>query len=591
MILAWKSLLTLVIDNDDDALQLAQLHFKSGNYPYAESILNRYDLVSNNTEARYLAGHCNIKQARFPEALAILGDKTPQRLLWDNGRPGKARASEKAKARTNAFNSGGSRSDNDLKHAERVSDTRFEASMCYLRGICYAKQNAFDRAKECYKDAVRIDVRCFEAFDQLMRNKLLSPQEEWEFLGSLDFDSVMVDEDLSTSQQAGELAKMLYTTRMSKYSHVDELMTTVETLESHYNLGSNHDILLAKAETFFTRCRFREALELTTKVLEHDRYNFAVLPTHIACLYELGERNALQLISADFTEHHPDEPVSWLAVGTYYLNIGKIAEARRFFSKSSMMDPHFGPAWIGFAHTFAIEGEHDQATSAYTTAARLFQGTHLPQLYLGQQQLQLHNMDLAQEYLQTAHRLCPTDPIVLNELGVTAYQEDEVAAAIEYFNQALAAEAGLGPDSKSWMSCRTNLGHAYRRAGRMEEALAEFDEVLRGGARDVITYTTKALILLDMGHPLEATTTLHEALALNGQDPTANDLLQRAMEESASIENLEDEGFEDVDSFMASHLASAKDGARRRKGKTPNRPKVQSAKVEELTELEMKWVF
>jgi len=521
----------------------------------------------------------------------MLGDKTPQHLLWDSGRPGKARASEKAKARTNAFNSGGSRSDNDLKQAERLSNTRFEASMCYLRGICYAKQNAFDRAKECYRDAVRIDVRCFEAFDQLMRNKLLSPQEEWEFLGSLDFDSVMVDGDLSTSQQAGELAKMLYTTRMSKYSHVDELMTTIETLESHYNLGSNHDILLAKAETFFTRCRFREALELTTKVLENDRYNFAVLPTHIACLYELGERNALQLISTDFTEHHPDEPVSWLAVGTYYLNIGRIAEARRFFSKSSMMDPHFGPAWIGFAHTFAIEGEHDQATSAYTTAARLFQGTHLPQLYLGQQQLQLHNMDLAQEYLQTAHRLCPTDPVVLNELGVSAYQVDEVATAIEYFNQALAAEAELGPDSRSWISCRTNLGHAYRRAGRNEEALAEFDEVLRGGGRDVIIYSTKALILLDMGHHLDATTTLHEALALNGQDPTANDLLQRAMEESASIEAIEDEGFEDVDSFLASHLESTKDGARRRKGKTPNRPKVRSVKTEEMTEREMKLVF
>jgi len=38
------------------------------------------------------------------------------------------------------------------------------------------------------------------------------------------------------------------------------------------------------------------------------------------------------------------------------------------------MDPHFGPAWIGFAHSFAAEGEHEQAISAYTTAARLFQG-------------------------------------------------------------------------------------------------------------------------------------------------------------------------------------------------------------------------
>lgn len=73
-------------------------------------------------------------------------------------------------------------------------------------------------------------------------------------------------------------------------------------------------------------------------------------------------------------ENHPEEPVTWLSVGVYYLSINKIAESRRFFSKASMMNPHFGAAWIGFAHTFAVEGEHEQAVSAYSTAARLFQG-------------------------------------------------------------------------------------------------------------------------------------------------------------------------------------------------------------------------
>jgi len=38
------------------------------------------------------------------------------------------------------------------------------------------------------------------------------------------------------------------------------------------------------------------------------------------------------------------------------------------------MDPRNGPAWIAFAHTFAFEGEHDQAITAYSTCARLFRG-------------------------------------------------------------------------------------------------------------------------------------------------------------------------------------------------------------------------
>ena len=92
--------------------------------------------------------------------------------------------------------------------------------MCHLRGLCFAKQNAFDRAKECYKDAVRIDVQCFEAFRQLMANSLMAPDEEWAFLESLDFDSVSppaTGGDPSASQEAAEFTRMLYTTRMSKY--------------------------------------------------------------------------------------------------------------------------------------------------------------------------------------------------------------------------------------------------------------------------------------------------------------------------------------------------------------------------------------
>ena len=38
------------------------------------------------------------------------------------------------------------------------------------------------------------------------------------------------------------------------------------------------------------------------------------------------------------------------------------------------MDPRFGPAWIAFAHTFALEGEHDHAVTAYSTCARMFTG-------------------------------------------------------------------------------------------------------------------------------------------------------------------------------------------------------------------------
>lgn len=121
--------------------------------------------------------------------------------------------------------------------------------MCFLRGICYAKQNAFDRAKECYKDAVRIDVQCFEAFQQLMKNSLLSPDEEWQFLESLDFDSI------TASEEAADFTKMLYTTRLSKYRNPAAFETAYDSLSTHYHLATNPDLQLARADLLYTQCR------------------------------------------------------------------------------------------------------------------------------------------------------------------------------------------------------------------------------------------------------------------------------------------------------------------------------------------------
>lgn len=549
--------------SDDDAVKLANLHFSSANYSRAHSILERQNLISRVPECTYLAAHCQIKQGRFDEALNILGDKTPSALL-------SASSNHRRKlARTSGSTRGGkghvlSHEEAPTSSTQDMNDTRFHAAMCYLRGICYAKQNAFDRAKECYKDAVRVDVHCFEAFDQLMKNALMSPEEEWAFLDSLDFDSIRTD-STSTSQQAAEMTKMLYTTRLSKYKNPDDFTMAVETLSTHYKLASNPDLLLARAELFFTQCKFREALSLTDSILENDHYSFATLPVHLACLHELNEKNALFLIAHEFADRHPEEPATWLAVGVYYLTINKVAEARRYFSKASMMDPHFGPAWIGFAHTFAAEGEHDQAISAYSTASRLFQGTHLPQLFLGMQNLQLQNMGLAREFLNGAYALCQTDPLLLNEMGVVFYNEDRLEDAIQVFDKALEIALDTDADPRAWIFTRANLGHAYRRLRQWPEALDQFDEVLRlGGSRDAGTYCAKGMVLLEMGRAIEAVGVLHEALAINAQDPIAGELLSKALEESVEsslLVGLDDD--DEEDDLQHEHFFAARKKAAR----------------------------
>ncbi|RYP63206.1 hypothetical protein DL771_009380 [Monosporascus sp. 5C6A] len=523
-------------NDDNDAFWLAQVHFATGNYTRAQAFLSKQDLVARNPSCRYLAAHCFIKQSRFDEALAILGERNPTHLISN---PANRRKAQHTSGRSTASNHGRaaarSHDRRDEASEEEIANRRYEAAMCFLRGICYAKQNAFDRAKECYKDAVRIDVQCFEAFQQLMKNSLMSPDEEWQFLESLDFDSITVPGDPSSSQEAAEFTRMLYTTRLSKYRNPDAFKSACETLSTHYNLSSNPDLRLAQADLLYTQCRYKDALAITDSVLQEDKYNFSIYPLHLACLYELRMKNVLFLVAHDLADSHPEEPCTWLAVGIYYFAVDKIAEARRYFSKASMMDAHFGPAWIGFAHTFAAEGEHDQAISAYSTAARLFMGTHLPQVFLGMQNHALNNMTLADEFLRTAYGLCKTDPLLLNEMGVVYYHQDRPAEAATLFQKALEVAEDIDSDPEAWLSARTNLAHAYRRSKKYHEALEQFDEVLRQGGKDAAVFSAKGLIYMELGKPEDAVEVLHQALAINPQDPIATELLNKALEETAGI--------------------------------------------------------
>ncbi|KAI6791384.1 TPR-like protein, partial [Hortaea werneckii] len=614
--------LLAITNSDSDAFNLAHAHFDAGNYTRALAFLARADLIHRSPAAKYLAAHCYVQQGRHEDALALLGDKNPTHLITttDSARRklqhlhatnGASKShSSKAKGTAGRLDRADRSEERDLGRRE---DLKYEAGMCYLRGLCHAKQNAFDRAKECYKDAVRIDVQCFEAFDQLMKNSLMSPGEEWAFVDSLDFESIQTPSPSSTSSdeerhplsegkptattttsspsssaEAADFTRNLYLTRLSKYSRPEEFTTTIETLSTHYSLSSNPDILLAGAELLSTTSQPSRALTLTTQILSRDPYNFPTIPLHISLLYQANQTTTLFALAHDLAQSHPSSPTTWLAVGTYYLLTSRIPEARSYFSKSSLLDPQFGPAWIGFAHTFAAEGESDQAIAAYSTAARLFQGTHLPQMFLGMQELALENLVVAREYLTAAWGVCERDPVLVNEMGVCWYKEGEFGKARRGFELGLrileeedAGELGdedgggsvggtggvggggdgavstKGPDTHT-PTLRLNLAHALRKLGRFRESLAQFDEVIRLGSLSSHSshtfppnpttsttssttnnstnhlsplFTAKGLVHLELDEFFEATLAFHAALAISPQDPLASELLGRALGE------------------------------------------------------------
>lgn len=482
----------LSLTNDpNDAFWLAQVHFNRGDYLRAYNLLTSKPEYEQSLACRYLSGYSLVKLERWDDALDVLGETNP--------------------FRDPAYK---------LRNLDR--GTRLEASMCYLRGLIYSSQTNFERAKEAYQEAVMVDVKCFEAFNELINNDFLSPAEQWEFINQLNY---------SDAEDNDELVKLLYTTKLSKYMNLERFEEAETILKDEYRLGDNTDVLLSRVNSYYVRCNYDECCALCEKLLSTDPYNFSLLAVYISCLYELGGRNKLFLRAHQLAENHPTHPLTWFAIGTYYLSIGKILEARKFFGKANMLNPNICQGWIGFAHTFAIEKEHEQAVSAYAFAARLFPGNHFPNLFLGMQHVAMKSFNLAEEYLLASYEICNTDPLLLNELGVVHYYKKSWHQAEACFREALGAAKYINSDSKSWISIHVNLGHVYRMVGDYQKAMDCFTQALKLSPRnDSNIFTSIGLVYLKLQNEHKAIEYLHEALAICPNDTIASDLLKRALD-------------------------------------------------------------
>lgn len=59
----------------------------------------------------------------------------------------------------------------------RVDNIQVEASMCHLRGILMLKLNRTARAKDCFMEALALDVKCYDAFEMLIGGELMTIDE------------------------------------------------------------------------------------------------------------------------------------------------------------------------------------------------------------------------------------------------------------------------------------------------------------------------------------------------------------------------------------------------------------------------------
>jgi tetratricopeptide (TPR) repeat protein len=112
------------------------------------------------------------------------------------------------------------------------------------------------------------------------------------------------------------------------------------------------------------------------------------------------------------------------------------------------------------------EGRWEEARSLYEEAAQRFPQDPQPVHRAGVMYVRLGKKDLAEEAFREALRRQDGYAPSLTNLGNLRLEEGHVQEAISYYQRAIAAQ----PD---YPGAHHNLGVAYRRLGRLAEAVAE----------------------------------------------------------------------------------------------------------------------
>jgi anaphase-promoting complex subunit 6 len=106
-------------------------------------------LVDMSVACRYLAAQCHMRQGNWTDAIEMLGEANPFR---------------------NSRQSGPAIPNLD-------GGIKIEASMCNLRGIVMLKLNRVSKAKQCFMEALALDVKCVDAFERLVGGEMMTPDE------------------------------------------------------------------------------------------------------------------------------------------------------------------------------------------------------------------------------------------------------------------------------------------------------------------------------------------------------------------------------------------------------------------------------
>jgi len=278
--------------------------------------------------------------------------------------------------------------------------------------------------------------------------------------------------------------------------------------------------------------RHHEAYALAKSVLDRDLFNMRLLPVYLSIAVKLRKKNEVFILGHKLMEKRPEDAESWYAAGCYYFITEQYASARNFFGKATSLNKMFAPAWVAFAHAFAMQSETDQAMAAYRTAARLFPGLPQPVLGMALEYARMNNLGLAQKMCSMAYAKNPHDAALLLESGVIAYRNAKYEEALQLLKKAVDAFHEADEDREVAL---VNLGHCYRKLGMFGQSIEILTRALALDAYQPGTYSALAYAYHLAGDPINAVDAYHKALSLHPEDPFATSMLEIALRESEPL--------------------------------------------------------
>jgi tetratricopeptide (TPR) repeat protein len=269
-----------------------------------------------------------------------------------------------------------------------------------------------------------------------------------------------------------------------------QMQTTVDqafdTVWNDYKLDKSSQVLAMAARRAYRRHDLPHALEYCQALAAIDPLCQTAGFVYISTLVAMGLKRQLFKLAHEWVDAAPKSARAWFAVGSYYYACERYHVAQRHFCRATRLDPQCTEAWIAFGCSFAACDESDQALASFRAAQRLAPGEHTPLLYIGMEYLRTNHLVLAQHFLVASLKASGGDPICSNELGVLAMQQQDYESAIGWFTKAIRASVGKSDDKdaiercqdKYWEPTLFNLGQAYRKTRKLDEAIKCFERCI-----------------------------------------------------------------------------------------------------------------